>query len=157
MRKLLLGLLACGAVNAADLPNPSLTPGAVDPRLTKEVLCGAGFTTKNYRATTQATKNAVYRAYGMSGPRQGYCATTSGCEIDHLVSLEIGGADVEENLWPQSYDTQPWNAHVKDLYENFLHRQVCFGKMTLDQAQTEIRTDWIKGYQSHPELPTVLP
>ena len=139
---------------AADLPDPTLTPGAVNPDLTAEKLCAPGFTTKDYRGTTQATKNAVYREYGMSGPRQGYCATTSGCEIDHLISIEIGGADVKENLWPQSYDTQPWNAHVKDKLENKLHALVCAGTITLDEAQTAIRTDWIAAYHRYVEVVT---
>jgi hypothetical protein len=43
--------------------------------------------------------------------------------VDHLVSLEIGGANTVQNLWPQSYDTTPWNAHVKDKLENFAARQ----------------------------------
>ena len=134
---------------AADLPDPTLTPGAIDPQLTKDVLCAKGFTTKNYRMTTNATKIAVYHAYGLDGPNAGYCDGPQGCEIDHLISLELGGADVKENLWPQQYDSQPWNAHLKDRLENTLHRAVCAGLIPLDQAQTEIRTDWIAAYKRY--------
>ncbi|SRR5579859_1095007 len=141
--------LLAGVAHAGDLPDPTLTPGATNPELTAEKLCAAGFTTKDYRATTQATKNAVYREYGMAGPNQGYCVGDGGCEIDHLISLEIGGADVKENLWPQPYFTQPWNAHLKDKLENTLHRLVCAGTLTLDQAQTAIRTNWIEAYKQY--------
>jgi hypothetical protein len=31
----------------------------------------------------------------------------------------------------------------KDKVENFLHRQVCSGRMSLTEAQRQIATDWI--------------
>jgi hypothetical protein len=74
-------------------------------------------------------------------------------EVDHLISLELGGADVAENLWPQSYDTQPWNAHVKDKLEDRLHALVCAGKMPLEQAQRDMATDWIAAYHKYVALP----
>ena len=37
-----------------------------------------------------------------------------GCEIDHLISRDVGGADDPMNLWPQ-----PWaEAHLKDHVES---------------------------------------
>jgi hypothetical protein len=65
--------------------------------------------------------------------------------VDHLISLELGGADVAENLWPQSYDTVTWNAHTKDKLEDRLHALVCAGRLPLEQAQRDIATDWIAG------------
>jgi len=50
---------------------------------------------------------------------------------------------------PQSYRTQPWNAHVKDRLENELHRLVCAGQLPLDTAQRDIATDWIAAYQAY--------
>jgi hypothetical protein len=150
MRKfagLLMAVYGCACL-AGDLPDPTLTQGAINPDLTAEKLCAKGFTTKDYRATSEATKRAVCRAYGLDD----HCYGADKAEIDHLASLELGGADVQANLWPQSY-TGTWNAHIKDRYENFLHKRVCAGKITLDQAQHEIMTDWIAGYESHPELP----
>jgi hypothetical protein len=67
-------------------------------------------------------------------------------ETDHFVSLELAGSNSEKNLWPQPF-SGPWNAHQKDAVENYLHRQVCLGKMTLEEAQRQIRTDWRKVYQ----------
>ena len=56
-------------------------------------------------------------------------------EEDHFIPLEIGGNPASPlNLWPE-----PWpDAHRKDRVENWLHRQVCSGKMTLREAQDEI-------------------
>jgi hypothetical protein len=39
------------------------------------------------------------------------------------------------------------NAHDKDRLENALHRAVCSGSITLADAQTAIRTDWIAAYK----------
>ena len=50
-------------------------------------------------------------------------------EVDHLISLELGGSNSIRNLWPQSYLTQPWNAHVKDRLENNLHAMVVSGQL----------------------------
>lgn len=70
-------------------------------------------------------------------------------EIDHLISLELGGTNEITNLWPQSYLTTPWNAHLKDKLENRLHKLVCNGVITLDTAQKEIREDWTKAYEKY--------
>lgn len=50
------------------------------------------------------------------------------------------------NLWPQPYSQKP-GAHEKDILENFLHRTVCGGVMTLEEAQRKIATDWYKAYE----------
>ena len=60
----------------------------------------------------------VYREYRLD-------KSESHFEVDHLISLELGGADVAENLWPQSYDTEPWNAHTMDKLEDRLHAFTC--------------------------------
>ena len=69
-------------------------------------------------------------------------------EIDHHIPLEVGGADVKANLWPQSYDTAPWNAAVKDRIENYIREQVCTAHtITLEQGQKLFKGDWITGLQ----------
>jgi hypothetical protein len=84
-------------------PDPRLTPGAV---LTTDVsvICKPGYT-KTVRHTSGNLKAQVYREYRINRNGGNY-------EIDHLIPLEVGGADVRENLWPESWDTEPWNAHV---------------------------------------------
>src|SRR5216683_4025071 len=113
-------------------PDPTLTPGAV---LTIDVatICQPGYS-KTVRHTSGKLKTKIYRAYGLD-------RTASHFEVDHLISLELGGADVAANLWPESYDTVPWNAHLKDKLEDRLHALVCAGKMPLAQAQHEIAAD----------------
>ena len=68
-----------------------------------------------------------------------------GCEVDHLISRELGGADEEDNLWPQPYTQHP-GAHEKDWLENELHEEVCRGKISLVDAQNEIKEDWYKAH-----------
>jgi hypothetical protein len=128
-------------------PDPHLTPGATDPAVTQAniqtMICRAGGYTKSVRHTSEALKNEIYAEYRIT------VHPTGAYEIDHLIPLEDGGADVKENLWPQSYTSEPWNAHVKDKLENFLHRQVCAGKVTLADAQAALRDDWIASYQRY--------
>lgn len=70
-------------------------------------------------------------------------------EVDHLVSRELGGADDVKNLWPESYVTQPWNAHRKDRLENYLHKLVCSNQITLEEARREIAYDWRIAYKKY--------
>jgi hypothetical protein len=70
-------------------------------------------------------------------------------EEDHLIPLEIGGNPTDpKNLWPEAYDTSipDGGARYKDRVENYLHRQVCTGNLSLDQAQKEIASDWYRVY-----------
>src|SRR5579883_3073482 len=144
---LVASLLTYGAALAADLPNPDLTPGAVF-QVTKEQVCVPGYA-KSVRAVSSATKEKVFHAYGLSGNHTSYCDNEDrhGCEVDHLISLELGGSNDEANLWPEPYGGTVWNAHVKDKLENRLHAMVCAGEISLEDAQKEIATDWIKSYQ----------
>jgi hypothetical protein len=147
----LIGVFALWAtlLHAADRPDHRSTPGVADPQLTKQVLCARGFTTKKVRnvANETALKASVYSRYHMVN-HKGTCALVKrGCEVDHLIPLEVGGKTDIRNLWPQSYGTKPWNAGVKDRLENALHKQICAGTVTLKQAQKEIATDWIASYQ----------
>jgi hypothetical protein len=140
---LVASLLIALSAAAADLPirpDPNLTPGAI---LTTDAatVCQPGYS-KSVRHTSGKLKASIYREYGLD-------RAVSHFEVDHLISLELGGADVAANLWPQSYDTLPWNAHVKDKLENRLHALVCAGTLSLQQAQQEIAADWMAAYQKY--------
>jgi hypothetical protein len=137
---LCIGLALQGG-RPAYLPDPKLTPGAVDPKLTKDVICAAGWSTKSVRHTSGKLKATIYREYGIK------THTAGQYEVDHLISLEIGGADTRPNLWPESY-TGPWNAHDKDRLENALHREVCSDVISLADAQKAISTDWTVAYKA---------
>jgi hypothetical protein len=146
MRKtvpLLLSLVLAAPIRAADLPirpDPKLTPGAILTTVAATV-CQPGYS-KSVRHTSGKLKASIYREYGLD-------RAVSHFEVDHLISLELGGADVAENLWPQSYDTVTWNAHTKDKLEDRLHALVCAGRLPLEQAQRDIATDWITAYQKY--------
>ncbi len=123
------------------LPDSRMTPGATLPVTAKDI-CVPGYT-KKVRNVPSSLKKQVYAAYGITTRRPGQY------EVDHLISLELGGSNSIRNLWPQSYVSQPWNAHVKDQLENALHDDICAGRVSLQQAQQEIATDWIAAYKKH--------
>ena len=62
-------------------------------------------------------------------------------EIDHIVSLELGGSNDIANLFPEP-GSGIANYHVKDRLENRLHDMVCDGQTTLTGAQHGIAADW---------------
>lgn len=134
--------------NAPLLPDSKMTPGATLP-VTRDDICVPGYT-RNVRNVPVGLKRQVYAEYGIAHHKAGEY------EVDHLISLELGGSNSIRNLWPQSYQTQPWNAHVKDQLENELHDEVCGGKIDLAAAQREIATDWIKAYKRHFHTDTPL-
>lgn len=98
------------------LPRPDQTPGDTNPVLTQAKICSKGFTTKKYRKVSTALKRKVYATYGVKDHKPP-CASKEGFEVDHLISLEIGGANTLKNLWTQCYTAPEWNAHVKDKLE----------------------------------------
>ena len=138
---------AVGGTSAADqsgaplLPDRALTPGATLP-VTVADIAVPGYT-KKVRNVPTDVKRQVYSEYGITSHKPGQY------EVDHLISLELGGSNSLKNLWPQSYLTQPWNAHVKDQLENELHDEVCSGRLDLATAQHDIATDWIAAYKKY--------
>lgn len=141
-------LSGSAAAGEHDLPDPRLTPGDAIEGVTAEQVCTPGYA-HSVRHVTAETKREVFAEYGLERNHTGYCGGRRGCEIDHVISLELGGSNSIKNLWPQSYDSQPWNAHVKDHLENRLHELVCSGRMSLDEAQHAIATNWISAYQQY--------
>jgi len=60
-------------------------------------------------------------------------------EEDHLIPLSLGGHPNDpRNLWPEA----PPSPNGKDKVEDELHKKVCSGQMTLQEAQRIISTDW---------------
>lgn len=120
------------------LQDSSVTPGVVRTVDRQEICTG---TTKTVRHTTQATKDAVYREYGITRHRKGQF------EIDHLIPLELGGADTIANLWPEPATPLP-GFHQKDLAENAAHRAICRGSLSPDSAQRWMVHDFPSLYDS---------
>jgi hypothetical protein len=121
-------------------PDPRLTPGMASTASAADV-CRPGFA-QRMRAVPESIKRQVYSEYDVL-PNRG-----ERFEIDHLVPLELGGANDKRNLWPQPF-AGTWTAGQKDRLENALHWDVCRGREPLEQAQDEIRQDWIGAYQRH--------
>ena len=106
-------------------------------------ICTSGYTAavRPPVAVTDRIKREQMAAYGLQGqPLSGY-------ELDHLISLELGGAPADvANLWPEPW-TGDTNAHQKDAVETHLKREVCRGAVALADAQHMIATDWLAVYR----------
>jgi hypothetical protein len=117
------------------LPDSACTPGAIFESATVSQICQSGYAS-SVRNVTTSTKNMVYAEYGIASHFPGQY------EVDHLVSLELGGSNDIANLWPELASPTP-GFHEKDKAENYLHDQVCAGKINLKDAQVEIATNWL--------------
>jgi hypothetical protein len=121
------------------MPDKDCTPGAVFSGVTKEQVCVPGYS-QTVRNVPESEKNAVYNEYGILSHQTGEY------EVDHDISLELGGSNEIANLWPEAANPTP-GFHEKDKVENYLHQQVCQGAITLQQAQQEIANDWLAVYE----------
>ncbi|MBU6460735.1 MAG: hypothetical protein KGQ58_07660 [Proteobacteria bacterium] len=136
-------------VQAANLPNPALTPGALNRHITPsnlyQTICVRGYS-KTIRPPVSYTEPLKYRliwAYGYRHHR------VSDFELDHLIEISTGGSPANPaNLWPQPRWTY-WNARKKDRLEFRLHRLLCQGRITLRQAQQAQRLNWIAAYRKY--------
>jgi hypothetical protein len=136
-----------GGLSAADVPNRSLTPGAVLTRSAARV-CVSGYASR-VRDVPEAEKDAVYARYGV--PHTPYQH-----EVDHLVSLELGGSNALANLWPEPYAGR-WGARTKDMLENRLHDLVCAGRVSLPRAQRLEATGWVAAFRRYVGDPPAAP
>jgi hypothetical protein len=84
-------------------------------------------------------KNAVYAEYDITKHFNGRTG-----EVDHLVSLELGGTNARANLFPEAAP----GSHQKDRLENALHGEVCDGTVSLRRAQREIAGNWVAAYRA---------
>ncbi len=124
------------------IQDKACTPGAIFTDATVKQICTSGYSA-SVRNVPIAEKDDVYAEYNISSHFTGQY------EVDHLISLELGGSNDIANLWPELADPHP-GFHQKDAVENYLHSQVCSGKMTLQKAQALIANDWHQAYDSMP-------
>jgi hypothetical protein len=141
-----------GHSNGKSLPDPKVTPGAVDKTLVADLtkaphmvagvehnICAADFRTPPFRVATksQTIKTAVCKAYGINAGCPG-----AKWELDDLVPIFAGGQNIQINLWPQPIA----EARIKDhQVEDLLGGPkglVCQGKIKLADAQSCIMNDW---------------
>ncbi len=175
------------AGDASIYPDPQKTPGTADPTVTQanivKNICNKNWSTDSVRPATSVTnriKRETMVAYSFTDAANHY-------ELDHLLSLQNGGCpDCVTNLWPEAYgdsghpmtqnQRSAWNrAHPnlttvlagsleKDVVENHIHDEICFGipnakqssfakkfpattAVTLKRGQEILATDWFACYQ----------
>lgn len=131
-----------GCTVRGPLPDSACTPGSVFINATKSRICVLGYS-RSVRNVSSSTKRTAYLEYGIASHTRGQY------EVDHLVSLELGGSNSIANLWPEAAAPSP-GFHQKDAVENYLHSQVCNGVIGLKQAQHEIATNWLAIYRKMP-------
>jgi len=163
MRKstVVLGALVVGTItwiSFQGLPSHTLPPqgwGVINPNITQENIsqniCNPHWSTKSIRPSVSYTNNI--KSQYLSDPQWNYTDKNMGdYELDHVISLELGGSPADpKNLYPEPYNNTmndiDYGAHSKDKVENYLHKQVCNGEITLAEAQKEISTNWVLVYQ----------
>jgi Excalibur calcium-binding domain len=124
------------------LPDRRCTPGARLSKATKTDVCTPGYSSR-VRNVSQSLKNAVYAEYDLTTHFNGRTG-----EVDHLVSLELGGSNAEANLFPEAALPHP-GSKDKDRLENKLHALVCKGRLALATAQRAIARDWVAAYRMY--------
>lgn len=137
------------------LPDASCTPGLADPAVTQRsigrTICKPGWTrtVRPSESVTGPIKRQLIRAYGYYAGRK-----ISGYELDHLVSLELGGAPNDaRNFWPE-VDYAGGSPHTyyrnpKDKLERVLNRRVCARQMSLSEARRLIGSGWVTAYRRY--------
>ncbi len=139
----------CGVVVRAGnvFPDARCTPGGVNPSVTMETLRNPAWRTRCLRncETSEAQKHIAYSWYAITKPREN-SEENQVCELDHLIPLELGGADGMGNLWPEcgpaDAPLRERNFKIKDRVENYLADEVRAGRIPLAEAQHGIARDW---------------
>ncbi|OBS09684.1 hypothetical protein Thpro_022012 [Acidihalobacter prosperus] len=135
------------------LPNPRLTPGALNPAVTQanihETICVRGYT-RSIRPPeryTESLKRRQIREYDYPQDMNRLWFF----EEDHLISLELGGSPSSpRNLWPEPHRVAGgWGSYAKDRLENKLNHLVCSGRLPLADAQRMIARNWISAYRRY--------
>ena len=139
---------------APDLPDSTRTPGVTSPAVTpstiKKTICTSGYTLKVRPpvSVTNPIKKKQLKAWGYTDRNAAHY------ELDHLISLQLGGSpDDEGNLWPEHYSGK-WGARIKDTLEGELKRRICVkasdpDHIDLKEAQDAISKDWIAAYAKY--------
>ncbi|TMC22653.1 MAG: HNH endonuclease, partial [Chloroflexi bacterium] len=135
-----------GCQASLPLQDKACTPGAIFPDATKAKICVSGYA-GSVRNVPQSVKSKVYAAYGITSRKPGQY------EVDHLVSLQLGGSNDISNLWPEPATPKP-GFHEKDRVENYLHDQICKGSIPVLEAQIQIATNWLAVYNRMPQSNT---
>ena len=139
------GRTADQLIAAHVLPDASITPGVLNPNIAPSnfsvTICKSGWT-----ATVRPPVNYTNKLKAQDTPPGQKMADG---ELDHLISIEDGGAPADpHNLWWMAYNDR-YGARVKDVLETRVKHLVCAGKITLDQARFALSPNWLLGYQTY--------
>lgn len=139
---------ATGPGGPGYLPRRDVTPGAVRTSSVADV-CPSAHTS---RVRPPATYTDGLKRTQLASDYAFLHLTAYQVEEDHLIPLELGGNPTDpKNLWPEPHavtgpDGMPAGSAQKDHLENYLHAEVCAGRLGLAQAQQEIAADWYQLY-----------
>ena len=133
--------------SSQPLPDPSITPGSTRDVSLAE-LCSVD-RDEVVRNVPNQVQRKVFQEYGLNG------ISATDFEVDYLITPGLGGSDDVRNLWPEPHSNTAWTSYVKDQLEDHLHRMVCDRKLSLNDAQKDIASDWIAAYKKyfHTEQP----
>lgn len=139
---------ATAAFAQPSVPDPTVTPGAVDPRVTQEnihsTVCVPGYSAsvRPPAAKTEEWKREALNA--SSYPDR----NIKHYEWDHKIPIEVGGNPTDRsNQWLEyRYPADGWDVDLKDRFENWMHRELCAGRVTLLEAQQAFADDWRDAY-----------
>lgn len=125
------------------LPDPTCTPGVADPAVTQDnldqTICKSGYS-KSVRPSVEYTDNLKRQQM----VEYGFTDSIRSHEEDHMISLELGGSPSDpKNLWPEPHASP----NAKDKIEDELHAAVCDNRISLEDAQQRIATDWTTAAQ----------
>jgi len=135
------GPAAKAAGRSGLLPDARYTPGTVRSVALRD-LCAEEHD-QVVRPVRETLRKAVLREYGVEE------AAAENYELDYLVSPGLGGVEDVQNIWPQPRFNASWNSFVKDELEDYLHRSVCSGTLSLSVAQQDVASDWIAAYKRY--------
>ena len=147
----LAGALMLASPALADstiVPDPTLTPGASRTTDANEI-CSHG--TRELRHMTRERSDFLLRQYGLPPGHH------PDDELDHLIPLGIGGADLDSNIFPEPRAAiEPeWNAERKDKLEWKLRDLICSGQIDAASAQKAIAEDWTEAYRTYFGEPSI--
>lgn len=121
------------------MPRRALTPGTTF-HVGLARVCTPGYSS-SVRDVSDALKAQVYARYHVTWVPYRH-------EVDHLISLELGGSNAIRNLWPEPYAGR-WGARTKDVLENRLHDLACSRQLSLRSAQRQEARNWVAAYRRY--------
>ena len=116
-------------------PDRRCSPGAYYAGLTTALLCSPSLHAIGTGDVPKSERHAVEAEYGLAPRADG---RSRHLEVDHIISLDLGGSNDIANLFPQTAA----GYHVKDELENRLHQLLCSGAINLHTAQVGIAANW---------------